>query len=224
MRCNDRLKSQRGFTLIEVMTAALILSALVIGIGGAWVVADRTTNDMIMRQKAIFVASAEMERLTTLYGTTSFGATGPVTTAGYTETAAFPATRLTYPTTLDPLYIPAGQDFVTTSVTTFQTGPNAAFLAWVNSNLLASLNRTYVWVDQDHNVMARLSWTTTNITANPCTGTDGCGCLDYTGLLGGKCQKLVLYVEYPYRLVSGSAVAGANLQTVSLATIVGRHT
>ena len=87
-----------------------------------------------------------------------------------------------------------------------------------------ALNRAYVWVDQDHNVMGRISWTTSNISASPCTGLDTCSCLDPTGLLAGNCQKLVLYLEYPYRLVSGNPVAAATLQTLTLSTIVGRHT
>lgn len=222
MRCSDRLRSQRGFTLMEVMTAALILSALVVSIGSGWVVADRETSNLIIRQKAIFAADAEMERLTTLYGTTAFGAQGPVSTTGYTETAAFPSTRLIYPTTLSPLYLTSTQDYTTTSANTFNTG--SVFLVWINSNLLSSLNRAYVWVDQDHNVMGRISWTTSNISASPCTGLDTCSCLDPTGLLAGNCQKLVLYLEYPYRLVSGNPVAAATLQTLTLSTIVGRHT
>ena len=222
MRCSDRLRSQRGFTLMEVMTAALILSALAVSIGSGWVVADRETSNLIIRQKAIFAADAEMERLTTLYGTTAFGALGPVSTTGYTETAAFPSTRLIYPTTLSPLYLTSTQDYTTTSANTFNTG--SVFLVWINSNLLSSLNRAYVWVDQDHNVMGRISWTTSNISASPCTGLDTCSCLDPTGLLAGNCQKLVLYLEYPYRLVSGNPVAAATLQTLTLSTIVGRHT
>ena len=222
MRCSDRLRSQRGFTLMEVMTAALILSALVVSIGSGWVVADRETSNLIIRQKAIFAADAEMERLTTLYGTTAFGALGPVSTTGYTETAAFPSTRLIYPTTLSPLYLTSTQDYTTTSANTFNTG--SVFLVWINSNLLSSLNRAYVWVDQDHNVMGRISWTTSNISASPCTGLDTCSCLDPTGLLAGNCQKLVLYLEYPYRLVSGNPVAATTLQTLTLSTIVGRHT
>jgi hypothetical protein len=42
-------------------------------------------------------------------------------------------------------------------------------------------------------------------------------------LLAGNCQKLILYLEYPYRLVSGNPVAASTLQTISLTTIVGRH-
>jgi prepilin-type N-terminal cleavage/methylation domain-containing protein len=222
MRCSDRLKGQRGFTLMEVMTAALILSALVVSIGGGWVVADRETSNLIIRQKAIFTADAEMERLTTLYGTTAFGALGPVSATGYTETAAFPSTRLIYPTSLSPLYLTGTQDYTTTSANTFKTG--SVFQVWINSNLLSSLNRAYVWVDQDHNVMGRISWTTSNISPSPCIGLDTCACLDPTGLLAGNCQKLVLYLEYPYRLVSGNPVAASPLQTLTLSTIVGRHT
>ena len=222
MRCSDRLKGQRGFTLMEVMTATLILSALVVSIASGWVVADRETANLITRQKAIFVADAEMERLTTLYGTTAFGAAGPVSTTGYTETPAFPSTRLIYPTTLSPLYLTSTQDYTTTSSSTFSSG--SVFQVWINSNFQSSLNRAYVWVDQDHNVMGRISWTTSNISASPCTGLDTCACLDPTGLLAGSCQKLVLYLEYPYRLVSGNPVAAATLQTLTLSTIVGRHT
>jgi prepilin-type N-terminal cleavage/methylation domain-containing protein len=222
MRCSDRLRSQRGFSLMEVMAAALILSALVASIGAGWVVADRETTNLIVRQKAIFVADAEMERLTALYGTTAFGALGPVSTTGYSETPAFPSTRLTYPTSLSPLYLSGTQDYTTTSASSFKSG--SAFQVWVNGNLLSSLNRAYVWVDQDHNVMARISWTATSFSPNVCIGTDNCYCLDPTGLLGGYCQKLVFYMEYPYRLVSGNAVADSHLQTLTLSTIVGRHT
>src|SRR5207302_9336973 len=165
MCCSNRyskdLKGQRGFALIEVMTAALILSGMVIGVGSGWVVADREVSNLITRQKAIFLADAEITRLVNLYGVTSFGSTGPATTTGYTETAAFPATRLTYPTTLSPTYLTGTQDYTTTVAATFQSGP---FLVYINSNLVPALNRAYVWIDQEHNIMGRISWTNSNIT------------------------------------------------------------
>lgn len=216
------LRDQRGFSLMEVMTAAMVLSIFITGIGATWVVADRRVNALVLRQKATFAASMEMERLTTLYDTTGFGASGPVPTTGYTETAAFPSTRLVYPTSLSPAYIPGGQDYTTTSASTFASGDS--FEIFVNSNLVSALNRTYLWIDQSHGVMARLSWTTSNVTPSPCIGLDTCGCLDPTGLIAGSCQKLVLYLEYPYRLLSGNPVASSNLQTLSVSTIVGRHT
>ena len=217
-----KLNSQRGFSLIEVMSAAMVLSIFVTGIGAIWITADRRVNELVTRQKAAFVANMEMERITTLYDTTAFGGTGPVSTAGYSEIAAFPSTRLIYPTTLSPIYIPGGQDYTTTSTNTFTSGDN--FQVLVSSNLIPSLNRSYVWIDKAQGVMGRISWTTTSITANPCIGLDTCNCLDPTGLLAAQCQKLVLYLEYPYRIVSGNPVAGSNLRTLTLATVVGRHT
>jgi prepilin-type N-terminal cleavage/methylation domain-containing protein len=217
-------KSQRGFSLIEVMTASLILSGLIIAIGSGWVVADRETSSLITRQKAIFVADMEMERLTTLYGTTSFGFSGPSTTTGYTETAAFPSTRLIYPSDLSS-YLSSSQDY-TINAATYFTNANSDFQVWIDSNIVSSLSRAYVWVDYDHNIAGRISWTTSTISPSACTvGGDSCPCLNFFGLgLAGSCRKLVFYLEYPYRVVSGSPVADSNLQTITLSTIVGRHT
>lgn len=73
---------QRGFTLIEVMTASVILSIFIVSLGTSWLVADRRADRLMNRQKAIFVLNGEMERLTTLYNLTTFGAAGAVTTTG----------------------------------------------------------------------------------------------------------------------------------------------
>lgn len=222
MRCNSHLKSQRGFSLMEVMAAAMILSIFIAGIGAVWVTGDRRVDALMLRQKAVFVANMEMERLTTLYDTTSFGVLAPVSTTGYTEVSAFPATRLTYPAPVTPYSGAGGTDFTVTTASAFTSGDS--FQVYVASNILTSLNRNYLWLDKNQGVMARVSWTASNITPNPCTGTDGCGCLSYSGLLGGSCQKIVLYLEYPFRLVAGVPTAGSSLQTVTLATIVGRRT
>lgn len=223
MRCSNALKGQRGFTLMEVMTASLILSALIVSIGGGWVVADRETAALITRQKAIFIADAEMERLTTLYGTTAFGNGGAVSTTGYTETAAFPSTRLIYPTSLSPTYLTGSQDY-TVNAANYFTNSGSDFQVWINSNIVSSLNRAYVWVDYDHNIAGRISWTVSNISPSACTvGGDGCPCLNYLGVSSGSCQKLTFYLEYPYRVVSGNPVADSNLRTLTLSTIVGRH-
>jgi prepilin-type N-terminal cleavage/methylation domain-containing protein len=212
---------QQGFSLIEVMTASMILSIFIVAIGACWVTADRQVNDLVLRQKAIFAANGEMERLTTLYDTTSFGVLGPVSTTGYDGPAYLPANRLIYPNGLSG-YTGGGADFSTTSTTTFQGDP---FAVYINSQLLPALNRGYLWVDPAQGVMARVSWKATSISPASCVvGSDGCGCLSYAGLLSGSCQRIDLYLEYPYRLVSGSPVAGSTLQTVILSTIVGRHT
>lgn len=214
--------NQRGFTLIEVMSAALVLSVFITGIGACWIAADRQVTNLTLRQKAIFAASSEMERLTVLYDTTSFGAGGPTSTTGYNEVAALPSTRLVYPATLSPTYIPGPQNFITTSASTFLTSDG--FQLYIDSNFFSSLNRNYRWIDQASGVAGRVSWTVSAISPSSCTGGDGCGCLNMLGILGGSCYRLDLYLEYPYRIVSGNAVAAASLQTVVLSTIVGRHT
>ena len=218
---NRSVNAQRGFTFIEVMTASIILSIFILGLGTSWIVADRRVDKLVNREKAIFVANAEMERLTALYGATTFGSAGAVTTTAYDGPAYLPTARLIYPTPLT-LYV-GGNDYTTTLAATFQSG--SEFQVWINSQILPSANRSFVWVNRSENVMARLSWVVTNITPAACVvGGDGCGCLNYLGILTGTCQRLDLFLEYPYRLTSGAPVAGNALQTVILSTIVGRHT
>jgi len=220
---NSASHRQHGFSLIEVMTASMILSIFILAIGACWITADRRVNDLVLRQKAIFAANSEMERLTTLYDTTSFGLLGPVSTTGYDGPAFLPANRLIYPNALSGYTGGATSDFITSSAATFQSGD--AFQVYINSQLLPSMNRSYLWMDQAQGVMARLSWIATNISPAAClVGGDGCGCLSYIGLLSASCQRIDLFLEYPYRMVSGSPVAGSALQTVVLSTIVGRHT
>ena len=220
---NSGSHHQQGFTLIEVMTASMILSIFIVAIGACWVTADRRVNQLVLRQEAIFAANGEMERLTTLYDTTSFGLLGPVSTTGYDGPSYLPSSRLIYPNALSGYSGGPASNFITTSATTFQSGDT--FQVYVNNQVLSSLSRSYLWVDQGQGVMARLSWKATSITPAAClVGGDGCGCLSYGGFFSGSCQRIDLFLEYPYRMVSGSPVAGSNLQTVILSTIVGRHT
>ena len=215
-------RSQRGFTLIEVMTASIILSIFILGLGASWLVADRRVDRLTVREKAIFVANAEMERLTALYNQTAFGAMGAVTTSAYDGPAYLPGTRLIYPSPLTPYVTGPANDYTTTSATNFQTG--SEFQVWINSKLSPSTNRSYIWIDRSENVMARLSWVMTPISPAQCAvGGDGCGCLNYLGILSGPCQRLDLFLEYPYRLTAGAPTAATNLQTVILSTIVGRQ-
>jgi type II secretory pathway pseudopilin PulG len=212
------LQRQRGFMLIDIMSAAVVLSIFIAGIGAFWVIADRQVNDLVLRQKAVLVANGEMERLTVIYNHTSFGALGPVTTTGY-EASVFPTTRLIYPNSLDPTYTSAGDDYVTTSSATFSGSEPKV---WVNSQLLSSLNRSYVWISKNEGVMGRLSWVSTDISPSPCT-TGSCVCRSFLGIGTGSCRRISLFVEYPYRLVSGAPVAGSRLESVTLSTIVGRR-
>lgn len=215
--------SQRGFTLIEVLSASMVLSVFITAIGACWISADRQINGLVLRQKAVFIAGSEMERVSTLYNTSSFGLLGPVTTAGYDGPSYLPTTRLVYPTPVTPYSGGPASDFTTTDSSGFLTGD--AFQVYVSNQLLPSLNRAYVWLDQSEGVMARVSWTTTAITPAACVvGSDGCGCLAPSGVFSAQCQRLDLYLEYPYRFVAGVPSADGNLKTVVLSTIVGRHT
>ena len=210
--------------LIDAVTASVVLSIFIIGIGAFWVMGDRRADALVTQEKALMVANGEMGRLISLYGYTTFGTTGPTTTTGYNGPASLPTTRLTYPATLTGYVSGPADDFTTTSATTFQTGPDP--LVWVGSSLLPSLNRSYVWIDQSQNEMGRFSWTVTNVRPTPCkVGSDGCGCLSFLGLPGGTCEQITVYLEYPYRLVSGAAVAGApTIQVITLMSVVGRRT
>jgi prepilin-type N-terminal cleavage/methylation domain-containing protein len=219
---NRRLHAQRGFTFIEVMTASIVLAIFILGLGTSWIVADRRVDKLGNRQKAIFVANGEMARLTALYNRTTFGAAGAVTTTAYDGPAYLPATRLIYPTALSA-YVGGPNEYITTSAATFQSG--SEFQVWINSQVAPSANRSFVWINHSENVMARMSWVVTNITPVQCkVGSDTCGCLNFNGALTGVCQRLDLYLEYPYRLTAGAPVAGSPLQTVTLSSIVGRQT
>ena len=212
------LQPQRGFMLIDIMSGAVVLSIFVVGIGAFWITADRQVNDLVLRQKAVLVANGELERLSVIYNHTSFGALGPVTTTGY-EASVFPTTRLIYPNSLDPSYTSSGDDYVTTSSVTFSGSEPKV---WVRSQLLSSLNRSYVWISKNEGVLARLSWVSTDISPSPCT-TGSCVCRNFLGIGTGSCRRISLFVEYPYRLVSGAPVAGSRIDSVTLSTIVGRR-
>ena len=214
-------RAQRGFTLIDVMAAAMVLSIFIVGLGTSWAVADRRAGDLVLRQKAVFVANAEMERLTALYNLTNYGNVGGTSTVSYESSQPFPTTRLTYGSGGLSPYVPSAKDYTTTSAATFSSG--SPFLVWVATGGLGSTNRNYVWLDQARNLMARLSWTVSTITPAQCTVGVTCSCLGFLGLLPGSCQKLNLYIEYPYRLVSGAASAEGSLRSVSLSTVVGRQ-
>ena len=162
---------QRGFSLIEVMTAAMVLSIFIVGIGGCWIVADRAVNTAVVREKAMFVLNAEMHRITALYVGTSFGVAGPVITTGYSLPSGAPSTRLIYPTSLSSYISGGSNNYIATSSATFLSG--AEEQVWVDAQVLPSLNRSYVWIDRNRNLLGRLSWATSNIVPSPCGGGAG---------------------------------------------------
>jgi prepilin-type N-terminal cleavage/methylation domain-containing protein len=216
-------RRQRGFSLIEVMFASMILSVFILGLGGFWYTASSHATDLVLKQKAIFVLNAEVERLSALYVFTGFAAdatNGPLVTVGYDGLSTIPTVRLVYPSTLGAY---ASSNYITTSAATFSTG--SEFLVWQNTSFLPWLDRTYVWIDKSRNIVGRLSWVVANINVGSCIGNTDCSCqrFDNATATGGRCQTLDVYLEYPYRFVStGSVTAPAQLQTISLKTIVGR--
>jgi len=81
---------QQGFTLIEAMTAGLVLSIITIGLMSAWTVAGANVNDLVVREKAIWTLNGHMERISALYQFTDFGAFGVSTSTGYNATTSDP--------------------------------------------------------------------------------------------------------------------------------------
>jgi prepilin-type N-terminal cleavage/methylation domain-containing protein len=212
---------QRGFSLMEVMAAAMVLSVFILGIGACWIVADRAVNAAVVREKAMFVANAEMHRVTALYVGTSFGVSGPVVTTGYSLPSGAPSTRLIYPTSLSSYISGGSNNYIATSSASFLSG--AEEQVWVDAQFLPAQNRSYVWIDRNRNLLGRVSWATSNIIPSACVSGGGtCWCVGFSGGGAAQCRKLDLYLEYPYRLSGGSAVADPSVQTVSISTIVGR--
>ncbi|MBA2587277.1 MAG: hypothetical protein H0U98_01500 [Alphaproteobacteria bacterium] len=203
------------------MTASMVLSIFIVGIGACWIVADKSVNNAVVREKAMFVANAEMHRITALYVGTSFGQSGPDVTTGYSTPSGAPSTRLVYPTSLSSWVSGGSNNYITTAAASFLSG--AEERVWVDSQILSALNRSYVWIDRSRNVMGRLSWTLTNVTPSGClVGGDGCWCVSFSGSGPARCQKMDLFLEYPFQLASGSAVADSSMQTISMSTIIGR--
>ncbi len=218
-------RAQRGFTLVEVMAAGVILSIFVLGVSGLWRASTNQVSDLMVRQKAVFALNAEMERLTALYSYTTFGVNGPVSTTNYSG-GLLPTHRLIYPLDMDD-YMDGDDDndFVTSSFSSFRD--DSEFLVYVDRSYWTYNNRAYVWLDRDRNVAARLSWITNDINVVFCIGADNCSCHDFDGssspLFKDYCRYLTLYLEYPYRSDSdGDMTAGPGLQSLSLKTIVGR--
>jgi prepilin-type N-terminal cleavage/methylation domain-containing protein len=224
-----RRQRQRGFTLIEVMVASVILSVFVLGLSGLWQASSRRVDDMILKQKAVFVLNAEMERLTALYAYTTFGDEGPATSNNFNDNSLLPSPRLVYPTgsVMSTLMGGSGNNFVTTNFSSFRTGAESR--VYVASSFLNWSNRAYVWIDRERNLAGRISWVTSEIDVNSCLGGDNCSCHDFDGddtwtwLNEKHCRTLELFLEYPYRpTTAGSFATPETMQTMSLRTIVGR--
>jgi len=211
---------QGGFTLIEVMFASVVLSVFILGLGGFWVLASQRAHDLTIRQKAVFVLNAEMERLSALYNFTSFGVDGPDATFSYD--GPLPSARYAYPSNISSYMGGAANDFVTTAGSTFDTG--SEFLVYWETG--SGFNRNYVWIDKERSIVGRLSWLTDDIDVLSCVSGDDCSCLNFDGSNSSYktyCRTLDLFLEYPYRFTAPNTIAAPDeLQSVTVGTIVGR--
>ena len=248
-----RHSQESGFTLVEVLAAGAVLSAVVLCAVRAWAVVDGLSLDLQLRQRAVFALNGEAERLTALYTVGGFnGSTakpsgpstlqavsGPIYPAlsGITGSAA----RLAYAITT------TGPGFLTASTSSFAATSSTDSLVWVSGSGAATQN--FVWLDRPRAIMARLSWvacplsavatgssgTLVDNTAAVCWGTTKASapnlCFAYDGTGGGTpCSLATLVLDYPYRLVNGVAVAESQLPgthltpaTLTLSTLVGRR-
>jgi prepilin-type N-terminal cleavage/methylation domain-containing protein len=221
LRKHARRSNQTGFTFLEVMAASTILSIFVIAFGSSWVVADRGTEDLIVRQKAIFVANAEMERLTAIYNKTTLGSNAPPTTDGYEPVYSIPTTRRIYKEDMSSYGLAS---IITSSATTFETG--SEFLIYYSNGAAGPDDRNYIWIDRMRGVVGRISWNTTAIVVEPvCDAAGTCNCSGWNGDTNQvlNCLLLDFYLEYPFRKVGENITAPDDFQTVTLSSIVGRY-
>ena len=64
---------QDGFTLVEVLAAGAVLSAVTLCAVRAWAVVDGLSFDLQLRQKAVFALNGEAERLAAARGLAQAG-------------------------------------------------------------------------------------------------------------------------------------------------------
>lgn len=235
--------SQAGFTLIEAMTAGVVLSILTLGLMGVWSSAGASVNSIVTREKAIWTLNAQMERLVALYQFTEFGATGPEATSGYGYSASYADDRMIFGPNTDASMAPPGtlpvvklivgaaNGFLKTTATAFETeeGHNVFY----DTGLL-SAHRNYVWIDRDRDLIGRLSWEETDIVVDSCdsdnqpdSGADPCLCWNFNATSSGtRCREIALALEYPLRWRrSDNAIVDFSeaKEILTLRTIVGRR-
>lgn len=203
-----------------------LISMLVLGLSATWVTVDDHFYRLDLRQRAIFLANNEMERLSTLGRYTDF----------------FTASEASYQDDAGARWIYRG----TPQVTTGMVSPSPPNLV-VTVNALGAATKTPVdtfterqilfldtdalnnantelnvlWLDYDNNVTARLEW---EIMVDSATA-DGRS-HDMGGCLGDSCHVIEVRVSYPYRFVDGVDPAEDSMggvETIALRTIVGRQ-
>ena len=218
-----------GFTIIEVMAAGALLSALGLCLISGGTVLDRLSYETLLRQKAVFVLNGEMERLAALYNKTSFGSNISTSTTGYTGITGITnsGTRATYTSSQTQV------SFGVTTAASFTNAGTASSAVWLYQSGGATQN--YVWLDQARGLLARVSWASCDVTdqtSTSCWVTGGkqknakntAACYGYGGGTG-VCDLITMFLDYPY-VISGGApkpLATATATTLSLSTVVGRR-
>ena len=225
-----------GSTLVEVMVAGTVLSVVAVGLVNAWTVMDRMSFDTLLRQKAVFVLNAEMERLAALFAYTRFGELN----ASRPETTDYPAVANLSGGSTRRVYATASVDV------DFEVTTAAAFAAsddpvWVVGTGAAA--RNYVWLDRGRNLAARISWTECGVsdtvvatcwdgkpagkTSSPVSGSmSQYSCFNFGGSIDGdRCRLIQLVLEYSFRVegTTVTPVAAGGGRRLTLSTVVGRR-
>lgn len=218
-----------GFTIIEVMAAGALLSALGLCLVSGTTVLDRLSYETLLRQKAVFVLNGEMERVAALYTKTSFGSSQTVSTTGYTAVSGIinSGKRATYVSSQPQV------TFAATTAASFTNASTANSTVWLYQTGNATQN--YVWLDRDRSLLARLSWSSCDVTdqtSASCwvtggkqkTGKNTASCYGYGGGTG-VCDLITMFLDYPYTISGGAPtpLATVTATTMSLSTIVGRR-
>jgi len=203
------------------MAAGVILSVLAVGLSHMWAAVGAQSVELTTRQKAVLVLNGEMERLSSLYFFTGFGATTTTDTSGYDTPTGFVDSRVIYRAGTNGFMASGGDAFVV---------DQSAFLSGAESpGLLEDAtgtadDRNYVWVDRPRNIVGRRSWVEQNgAQQQSCDGID-CFCYDWAGGTGGTlCREITLYLEFPFRMTgSGPEEMDRPVIIMPLKTVVGR--
>ena len=227
---------ESGSTLVEVLAAAAILSAVVLCLANLWTTFDRISFDLLLRQKAVLVLNGETERLTALYATTALGAatgfaSGTPTTSGYAVLPSFTGSgaREAYAANTSRLD-------ATASAVTFLSAASDATMLVTGSG---ASTRNFVWLDRARGLAAELSWVECGVSA---TMVADC----WNGALNGKkkklnamdpydcwafdgssstdqCRLVIVILDYPFKVSGSSAPIAVGNRTLTLSTIVGRR-
>lgn len=241
---------QRGFTLIEAMTAGVILSIITLGLMSAWSVAGANVNDLVVREKAIWTLNAHMERVSALYLHTDFGSFGTTVSTGYGYPDAYSDTRLIFGGLADSAMAPIGTLGLLRPLAGEANGivelpgnfdnENGYPVALFDDLVVSNNRRNYVWIDRDRSIVGRLSWELTDIVVANCDadnqpgGGNNCKCLAFNHGMsnpnpgsgnGDFCKEMQLALEFPLRWNAATNTVvdmPQPTEILTLRTIIGR--